>query len=111
MRLNLRPFENIRNGTQTIESRLFDEKRQQIKVGDDIELVARDNGENFVARVTALLVQPTFNELFSSQPPHLFGGETKQELLEAVFKYYSPEDEKNFGVVGIKLQLINPATN
>ena len=37
MKLNKSPFERIKNGTKTIEFRLFDEKRQQIKVGDKIE--------------------------------------------------------------------------
>ena len=37
MKLNESPFERIKNGTKTIEFRLYDEKRQQIKVGDKIE--------------------------------------------------------------------------
>ena len=37
MKLNEGPFERIKNGTKTIEFRLYDEKRQQIKVGDKIE--------------------------------------------------------------------------
>ena len=37
MKLNESPFERIKNGTKTIEFRLYDEKRQQVKVGDQIE--------------------------------------------------------------------------
>ena len=37
MRLNESPFERIKNGTKTIEFRLYDEKRSQIKIGDKIE--------------------------------------------------------------------------
>ena len=37
MKLNESPFERIKNGTKTIEFRLYDEKRQKIKVGDKIE--------------------------------------------------------------------------
>lgn len=33
MRLHNEPFELIRNGSKTIEMRLYDEKRQLIKVG------------------------------------------------------------------------------
>lgn len=32
-----KPFERIKNGTKTVEYRLYDEKRQQIKIGDKIE--------------------------------------------------------------------------
>ena len=37
MKLNESPFERIKNGTKTIEFRLYDEKRQKIKIGDKIE--------------------------------------------------------------------------
>ena len=37
MKLNESPFEKIKNGTKTVEFRLFDEKRKTIKVGDQIE--------------------------------------------------------------------------
>ena len=34
MKLNESPFERIKNGTKTIEFRLYDEKRQKIKIRD-----------------------------------------------------------------------------
>ena len=37
MKLKESPFERIKNGTKTIEFRLYDEKRKQIKIGDKIE--------------------------------------------------------------------------
>ena len=37
MKLKNEPFVSIKNGLKTIEMRLFDEKRKQIKVGDTIE--------------------------------------------------------------------------
>ena len=37
MKLNESPFNRMKKGTKTIEFRLFDEKRQKIKVGDKIE--------------------------------------------------------------------------
>ncbi len=109
MHLNPQPFAGIKSGVQQIESRLNDDKRQQIKVGDDIEFTDRAGGETFVAQVIELLPHPSFEELFNSQPPQAFGGETKQELLDAVYKYYSHADEQRYGVVGIKLQVL-PAT-
>lgn len=41
MRLHPGPFEKIRVGTQVIESRLNDEKRQEIRVGDHIVFMLR----------------------------------------------------------------------
>ena len=37
MKLNESPFEMIKNGTKTIEFRLYDEKRQGVKIVDKIE--------------------------------------------------------------------------
>lgn len=51
MKLN----ERIKNGTKTIEFRLFDEKRQQIKVGDQIEFSKLPNlQEKLLVNVTEL---------------------------------------------------------
>ena len=45
MRLHDTPFKMIQAGTKTIELRLYDEKRQQIQVGDEIEFHSRVTGE------------------------------------------------------------------
>ena len=37
IKLNESLFERIKNGTKTIEFRLYDEKRRKIKLGDKIE--------------------------------------------------------------------------
>ena len=37
MKLKESPFERIKNGTKTVEFRLYDEKRRKIKIGDQIE--------------------------------------------------------------------------
>ena len=37
MKLKESPFERIKNGTKTIEFRLYDEKRRKVKIGDEIE--------------------------------------------------------------------------
>ena len=36
MKLNVEPFEAIRNHKKTVEIRLNDEKRQKVKIGDTI---------------------------------------------------------------------------
>ena len=54
MRLHDEPFKLIKAGTKTIELRLYDEKRQEIKVGDEIEFTSRATGEKQVTKVVAL---------------------------------------------------------
>ena len=54
MKLRSQPFEMIRSGKKTFELRLYDEKRQQIKVDDEIEFSCADaEKEPFVVVVTA----------------------------------------------------------
>ena len=43
MKLQPNPFFQIKNGQKTIEVRLNDEKRQQLKVGDEIEFSLATN--------------------------------------------------------------------
>lgn len=45
MKLHSTPFEMIKSGKKTFELRLYDEKRQKIKVGDEIIFTNTVNGE------------------------------------------------------------------
>ena len=102
MKLNKSPFEEIKNGTKTIEFRLFDEKRQQIKVGDQIEFSKLPElQEKLLVDVTELYREKTFEELFRK----LY---VKEEIVtkktKAMYEIYSPEKEQQYGVLGIKIK-------
>lgn len=65
MKLNESQFERIKNGTKTIEFRLYDEKRQQIKVGDQIEFSKLPTlQEKLLVDVVELYRENTFENLF-----------------------------------------------
>lgn len=60
------PFEAIASNIKTVESRLFDERRQRIQIGDMIEFINRELPEQTIsAEVIGLLRYATFHELFS----------------------------------------------
>jgi len=105
MKLNESPFERIKNGTKTIEFRLFDEKRQQIKVGDQIEFFKLpDLREKLLVNVVELYKEDTFENLFRK----LYTDEEEiKKKTNSMYQYYSPEKEKEYGVVGIKISLIS----
>lgn len=106
MRLHPRPFGRIKEGTQVIESRLNDEKRQQIKVGDRIVFALRpDFVEKVEVEVTELIHAPTFLDLFQMRPLAEFGTDSLDKV-QSMYEYYSPEDEQKYGVVGIKFKKI-----
>ncbi len=65
MKSNESPFERIKNGTKTIEFRLYDEKRQQVKIGDKIEFSKLpDLQETLIVDVIDLYREDTFENLF-----------------------------------------------
>lgn len=105
MKLAKEPFDKIENGQKIIESRLYDEKRQQINIGDSVEFIQNDDpSKKIETMVRALHRYGTFAELFSDFPPAYFGGETKDSLIEEIRGFYPPEEESRFGVIGILIE-------
>ena len=104
MKLNESPFERIKNGTKTIEFRLYDEKRRKIKVGDQIEFSKLpDLQEKILVDVIELYKEDTFENLFRK----LYTDE--EEIIKktkSMYNYYLPEKEKEYGVLGIKIKLV-----
>ena len=111
MKLNSEPFEKIRSGRKTVELRLYDEKRRKIEIGDDIIFIRISNeNERIAVRVNALLRFSSFEELFKMIPPEKCGNEPDTSPEKAALgmrKYYSEENEKEYGVVGIGVSLID----
>ena len=106
--LKLQPkyFEYIKNGTKRIELRLYDEKRQTIQIGDEIEFSKLPElQEKLLVKVIDLYREDSFEKLFKK----LFVGEdekTIKEKAETMHRFYTPEQEKEYGVVGIKIEVI-----
>ena len=110
MKLRSQPFEKIRSGRKKYELRLYDEKRQRIKVGDEIEFSCADaEKEPFVVAVTGLHLFKNFEELYAALPL-LQCGYTEENVDKAspndMNRYYSVEEQAKYGVVGIEIKLI-----
>lgn len=105
MKLQESPFERIKNGTKTVEFRLYDEKRKKIKIGDQIEFSKLpDLQETILVDVLDLYREDTFENLFKK----LFTDEDEiKKETKSMYQYYSPDEEKQYGVVGIKISLIS----
>lgn len=107
MKLQPEPFDRIKDGTKKIESRLYDEKRQLIQLGDEIVFKKNPEAiESVTARVVGLLRYPTFSAMFSDFDPAMFGGESHQFLEDQIYAFYSKEDEAKYGVLGIRIELV-----
>ena len=100
------PFNAITSSNKTIESRLYDEKRQKIQIGDQIIFTNRDNSSQTAnVKVIGLLRYATFHDLFSHNNPQKFGGESIEWLENQISEFYSIEDQQLHGVVGIEFIL------
>lgn len=109
MKLKPAPFYQMRKGAKTIELRLYDPKRQRIKVGDQIEFSnTQDKMEKFRVQVNALHLFASFSELYRTLPPKACGytDETKADPSD-MNQYYSLEEQQTYGVVGIEVELVN----
>ncbi len=107
MKLHSSPFEMIKSGKKTIELRLFDEKRQQIKVGDKIVFTNTATGEALNTKVVKLHRFDSFEELYKSLPLLNCGyttGDVDKAQPSDMEKYYSMDEQKKYGVVGIELR-------
>lgn len=110
MKLHAQPYEMIASGEKTIELRLNDEKRQKLQVGNVIEFSkSKAPDETMQAQVIALHHFPDFAALYTVLPLDKCGY-TPEELPTAspadMDAYYSPEEQKKFGVLGIELRLL-----
>ena len=106
LKLATEPFNAIISGNKTIESRLYDAKRQKIQIGDWIIFTNRDNFEQTVtAEVVGLLRYATFRDLFSHNNPRKFGGDNVEWLENQISEFYSIEDQKIYGVIGIEFKV------
>lgn len=107
MNLQAKYYDFIKNGTKRIELRLYDEKRRKIKPGDEIEF-AKSEADKFMTKVTALYLYRNFAELVADFSIELLADKsmTKEELLLALDEFYGQDEQEEFGVVGVKLELI-----
>lgn len=106
MKLFPEPFIMIKSGKKTIELRLFDEKRQKIKSGDNIVFTNTETGEMLIKSVVKMHRFNSFEELYKTLPL-LQCGYTTENIGKAhpsdMEQYYSIKEQKKYGVVGIEL--------
>ena len=107
MRLHDVPFKKIQAGTKTIEMRLYDEKRQMIQVGDEIEFTSRTSFEKQLTKVIAIHIYSSFEEIYREYDKVSLGYDIDEEAsFTDLEKYYSKEEQEKYGVVGIEIRNI-----
>lgn len=109
MKLDAPFFDQVKSGKKIYEIRLYDEKRQKIGIGDNIifkkqpELI-----DGVVVKVVDVKRFETFEQMAQTLSLSSVGFDNKNAAQVARFyrSIYSREDEKKFGVVAFKIELV-----
>lgn len=108
MKLDPEPFALIKSGKKSVEARLCDQKRSLLDVGDRIIFTDRGSGESIKTEITRLAYADDFAQLAKFCGLARLGcgrGATCARFASDMQKYYSPDDVKKYGVVGIYIAL------
>ena len=106
MKVQTKYYNLLKAGIKTVELRLWDEKRQLIKVGDNITFSNLSNPtDTFVAEVVALHRAPSFDKLSDTISPQQAGFTTKEELITCLQEFYTLKAQEKYGVVGIEIKI------
>ena len=107
MRLDPGPFAAVEAGEKTVELRLWDEKRRRIRAGDVIRFESTaDETDVLYAKVEGLRFFASFDELYAALPLTACGytpAEAAAASPRDMDRYYPPEAQRQWGVVGIEL--------
>jgi ASC-1-like (ASCH) protein len=104
MHINAASFEKILSWEKTMEVRLNDEKRKVLKVDDVIEF-ENDDGEVIPCKIEKLSYFDSFANLYAAKENVAKAGHTTaQQAIDAAYSYYTPEQEKELGVVAIDIE-------
>lgn len=109
MKLQPNQFSFMKDGTKRIEIRLNDTKRKRIKIGDTIKFFKEpDLEESFETKVIELNHYKDFEKLFANYDIDILADKsiTKEDLLKELEKFYSKEKQKEYGVLGIKIEKV-----
>ncbi|MBQ4071016.1 MAG: ASCH domain-containing protein [Clostridia bacterium] len=107
MTLDAEYFEKIENGTKTVELRLYDEKRRQIRLGDIILFNRKGERDVLRTRVVGLCTAPSFAVLLSDGAllARALPCADSLEAQQLLRRFYTEADEARWGVVGIEIKL------
>ena len=103
-------FTLIYLGIKSVEGRLNKGQFKEMKVNDEIKWINEDfNHREVITRVVSKQEYPTFKDYLE--------GEGLEKCLPAIssindglnvyYKYYSKDDESKYGVIAIRLEVIN----
>ena len=107
MNVKTKYYNLLKSEKKVVELRLFDEKRKQIKIGDEILFSDSSNtNDSFTARVINLHRAESFDKLCQIITPAQAGFTSKEELITVLEEFYTKASQQKYGVLGIEIKKI-----
>ncbi len=105
--MNDAPFAQMKKGEKYVEMRLYDEKRQLLRVGDCIQFTNAKTGEVLNVNIVDLQRFSDFFELYRVFDK-IAVGYTAEETAKAedMYVYYPKEEIEKCGVLAIVVQVV-----
>lgn len=103
------PFNSIKSGKKTVEVRLNDQKRRELRKGDTIEFTKLpEEKEKIRIEIQALKRYSSLREMYEDIPAEQFDavGRNIEERVETIHKIYSSNSEKEWGTLAIVMRLV-----
>lgn len=97
-------FDMINAGIKDIECRLYDEKRQKLKLGDII--LFHNEDKTIYCKVTGLLIARDFEKLFELIDAKRTGLKDHETAVSTLQQFYDLQTQSEFGVVGIVVEKV-----
>jgi ASC-1-like (ASCH) protein len=101
-------FTFLKNGQKTIEGRVRKGKYSQIKVGDFIDVYNHQETDHIIVKVKRVSPYPSIlemleNEVLKKLLPDI---DTIHQGVRLYGKFYSPQQELEFGMVAIEVEVV-----
>jgi ASC-1-like (ASCH) protein len=100
-------FTYLKNGQKTIEGRMRKGWYCNVQPGDEIEVLNEDESDKVEVMVKRVTPYPSIREMFTQEPIKKLLPEVEsiEEGIEVYRKFYTPEQEQEFGMVAIEVEL------
>ena len=101
------PFIAIKSMKKTVEMRLYDERRQNIKIGDLITFLDLDTKNKITCKVESVDIFESFKDLYQAYDKTQLGYEKDEKCSYLdMLQYYSQEKQDLYKVMAIKIKLL-----
>lgn len=104
MKLQVKYFQLIKEEKKRVEFRLYDEKRQKLKVGDIVEFQEIGSDSVIHCEVEAIYIYSDFQSAILNSEIDTQEATSLEKDLQEI---YSPEEIKKYGVCALKIKLIS----